>query len=316
MRNVHSRIQPRASLYAAPDITAPAIAELLTMHTYARPSGSNAELAFNARYLDSMAGMQIDEAGNRFVRIGTAPVLWSSHTDTVHKKSARIKLAYGDGILSLASGEKASCLGADDSAGVWIMRQMILRAVPGLYVFHAAEEIGGHGSAHIALHAPDMLRGIDYAIALDRRGTSSVITHQMDRCASDEFAESLAHYLGGEFEPDDSGTFTDTANYVDLVPECTNLSVGYYGAHSAAETLDIGFCAALLEKLSGLDVSALPVVRRPDVSEIYGYGFDDTGEDLADMVYDNPEIAADILADYGVNADIFRSYMKDQKRRR
>jgi hypothetical protein len=307
----------RASLYPAPQIDKPAIRELMEMHTYARPAGSSAEVAFNARFLDSMEGMQIDDAGNRYLRVGTAPVLWSSHTDTVHKKSGRARLAYGDGILSLAEGDKAACLGADDSAGVWIMRQMVLRRIPGLYIFHAGEEIGGIGSAHIARNTPELLDGINHAIALDRRGTSSVITHQMGRCASDSFAQSLADYLGGEFEPDDSGTFTDTANYTALIPECTNLSVGYYGAHSAAETLDIGFCAHLLERLCGLDTETLPIERDMDEDE-YGYGFADDSPDLTleDLVYENPRIAAELLEDYRVSVSEFRAAMEAAKLRR
>lgn len=249
--------------FDAPDADDPLIAELLEMHTYARPANSVGERVFNTRYLDSISGMMKDEKGNRFIRIGNAPVLWSSHTDTVHRVSGRPKLTYGDGLLTLRKGEEATCLGADCTVGVWIMRQMILRQAPGLYVFHAEEEIGGYGSKFIADKNPELLKGINYAIALDRRGTDSVISHQFWRTASDAFCVELAEYLGPMWSPDDTGTFTDTANYIDHIPECTNLSVGYYNAHSRDEVLDVSFAADLLERLTRLDTNALPVLRQP-----------------------------------------------------
>ena len=59
----------------------------------------------------------------------------------------------------------------------------------------------------------------------------------------------------------DEGTFTDTAHYVGLVPECTNLSIGYENAHSGDEYQDYGFLAALLPALLGVDWHRLPVAR-------------------------------------------------------
>lgn len=305
------------AIHAKPvDIENPAIRELMDMHTFCRPAYGKTEKAFIARYIDSLPNMTRDKEGNRFVRLGNARVAWSSHTDTVHKAEGYQRLAYGDGLLSLADGVTSNCLGADDSAGVWIMRQMIIRKIPGLYIFHAAEEIGGIGSAYIARHTPELLENIDCAIALDRRGTSSVITHQFDRCASDDFAESLAKYLGGAFAPDDSGTFTDTANYVSLVPECTNLSVGYYGAHSAAEMLDIGFCAELLEKLCALDTATLPIARDPsDCEYLGGFGDERVSQSLVDLVYDHPESAAELMAEYGITADIFERFLTEARGR-
>lgn len=62
-----------------------------------------------------------------------------------------------------------------------------------------------------------MLAYIDIAIALDRRGYNSVITYQTTRGCSESFASELAARLGGYFEPDDTGLFTDTDNYTHLV---------------------------------------------------------------------------------------------------
>jgi hypothetical protein len=277
--------QPEFAKFAAPvDLKAPRIKELLQMHTYMRPGGSATEKKFCNVYLRGL-GCYRDEAGNYIVRIGgpNPTVLWSSHTDTVHRTEGKQKLTFGGGFLTLADDEKRrECLGADCTVGVWIMRQMILRKIPGLYIFHAFEETGGIGSRFIASKTPDLLKGINYAIAFDRKGISSVITHQMSRCASDEFGAALATALNtpGKFTTDDSGTFTDTANYTGLIPECTNISVGYWGQHGATECLDVGFADHLLNRMCSLDVNSLPVKRDPNASDEYrwdsydgGYGY-------------------------------------------
>jgi hypothetical protein len=255
----------------------PLMGEFLQMLTYRRPADSTTEAEFITKYVDSLPGMQCDVQGNRFLKIGTKPVVWSCHTDTVHKNGGRQRITVGDGIVSLSQKELISnCLGADCTVGVWLMRQMIQRGVEGLYIFHAAEEVGGLGSDYIARKTPELLEGYNYAIAFDRKGYRSIITHQMTRCCSDGFAKVLNEGLGGGFELDDTGTFTDTANYTGLISECTNISVGYFDQHSSAETTDVYFAFELLEKICALDVDALPVLRDPtavsDYSDWGGYG--------------------------------------------
>ena len=328
-----ARIKPQ---FAPPDARDPLIAELLEMHTYARPAGSKTESVFITRYLDSISGMTKDKKGNRIIKIGNAPVLWSSHTDTVHKQGGRPRVTYGDGILTLSPIEmQATCLGADCTVGVWIMRQMILRGVPGLYIFHAEEETGGYGSKFISRETPEVLDGIDYAIALDRKGVDSVISHQMWRTASDEFCDALADYLGPYWATDDTGTFTDTANYTDLVPECTNLSVGYHQAHTRNECLDVSFAADLLERLSNLDTNILPVIRQKGSDNWMDERFGNSNLDdddaaywsrwnegynpplnvkkarhpLHDVVYMYPELICDMLDELGISEEDVQSYI-------
>ena len=100
-------------------------------------------------------------------------------------------------------------------------------------------------------------------IALDRKGTRDVITHQGSRCCSDAFGESLAKALNGKFTLSDRGTFTDSANYTGVVGECTNLSVGYEAQHSFMETQDFKFLTNLRLKLISLDYSELVFERQP-----------------------------------------------------
>jgi len=254
-----------------------AIKELTTMLTTRRPARSATEERFVNHYIDTLPGVQADSYGNRIVRVGNAktrpPVLWSSHTDTVHSKDGTQQIIRDGNIVRLHKSESvSSCLGGDDSAGVWIMRQMILRGIPGNYLFHRDEEVGGLGSEDIATNNPQLLDGILCAIAIDRKGYDSVITHQGARCASDAFAQSLAKQLGGAYKPDSSGVFTDTANYTRIIPECSNLSCGYEGAHSTNESQDIIFAYDLLERLSNIDFSKIIIERDPSAVD-YDYDY-------------------------------------------
>lgn len=289
---------------------------LLDMMTHRRPHGSKSEKAFSRQYLDPL-GCRADGFGNRILRIGTAPVMWSSHVDTVHRAGGTQLLRVQDGTVSLhrgskSSGSKSNCLGADDTAGIWLMVEMIRRGVEGLYVFHRGEEVGGLGSSFIADKTPELLRGIDFAIALDRKGYDSVITHQGGRCCSDKFAGELSRQLGMGFKPDDTGLFTDTANYTGLVSECTNLSVGYHMQHGPREWQDITFLEELLEALCTLDVSALPVCRdpgEPDDDWWLDYGSD--SDTLVSLVEDHPEVAADLLEQLGVDRRAFEDAIRE-----
>lgn len=253
---------------------------LLEMLTYKRPAGSYAELQFLGRYLPECA--TIDDYGNYHATIGESPILWSCHTDTVHRTDGRQTIAYdpqsGDIRLSRRSRrgrDRSTCLGADDTAGVFLLVSMIRAGVAGHYVFHFGEEIGGDGSHSLATHASEIISDSRFAIALDRRGFSDVITHQMmSRCCSDAFAHSLADQLnahGLSYKPSDRGMFTDTAHYVDIIGECTNLSVGYANEHTSRETVNARHLESLLTALCALDPSALVDSRKPGDDDYQQY---------------------------------------------
>jgi len=241
--------------------------QLLEMLTFARPAYSNAEAAFIKRYI-LPTGASSDAAGNWCLEIGNAPILWSSHTDTVHGASGRQDVTVTGDVAALAHGSKSNCLGADCTTGVWLMLNMIEAGVPGFYVFHAAEERGGKGSIHIATKTPWILDGIKAAIALDRAGTDEVITHQGGtRMASDAFALSLARQLPGSYAPSPSGIFTDTANYPDLVGECVNIGVGYSRQHSSLEVQCLAHAERLRAALVEFDWTKLEFERQPGEEE-------------------------------------------------
>jgi hypothetical protein len=196
------------------------------------------------------------------------------------------------------------------------MLELIKHKKEGLYIFHRAEEIGGLGSDYISKKTPELVDGIQIMIALDRKGTDSIITHQMGgRCASDSFATSVAAQLHG-YQADSTGSFTDSANYTGLIPECTNLSVGYESAHSTQESLDYFHLIGLRDSLLALDYSKLAVERTPaadDYDDDYWqagsysakYGslnksFSRDCSSIYDFCESYPDIVADLLEQYGI----------------
>ena len=228
-----------------------------------RPADSLAVEYFIEDWLLPLGGYS-DAAGNVIVRVGdSSRVMWSSHTDTVHNKAGRQRVVISGDSFKLGHGSDSSCLGADCTTGVWLMREMILAGVHGLYVFHDSEEVGGHGSAWLAKHTSQLLKGIDFCIAFDRKGFDSVITHQIGgRTASDSFVASIVPQLPHKYQADQGGTFTDSANYVDLIGECSNLSVGYLAQHSKGETQSVSHALALRESMLRFDESKLVASRK------------------------------------------------------
>lgn len=209
--------------------------------------GSVTEQVFRQRYILSLPGAQVDWHGNIHVPIGQSTILWSAHTDTVHRKPGRqaVEIHKGQLRLTAQSARLSSCLGADDTVGCFILRRMILAQVPGHYVFHYGEERGGIGSHALAEDPSWDFRAFTHAIAFDRAGTSDVITHQAGgRCASTRFAQACADLLNAQdphfaYAPSARGIYTDTAEYTEQIPECTNISVGYTHAHTPDESVDI-----------------------------------------------------------------------------
>jgi len=174
----------------------------------------------------------------------------------------------------IAVNRQAEPLGADDTAGCFIMCELARRRIPGVYVWHSGEEMGCVGSRALVARGGDWLRTIHAVIALDRHGTQDIITHQMcRRTASDTFAVELGvrlESLGLDYMPSVHGAYTDSEVYASIVPECTNLSVGYNGEHGPNEYLDVRHTLALLDALSDLPQD-LPVERTPAPDDM-GWG--------------------------------------------
>jgi hypothetical protein len=294
-------------------------AGLLEILSWARPHDSATERAFCREFLDPIPGMRTDGFGNRMLMIGDQPrTLWSCHVDTVAAVGGPQTVGIDEhGIAHLCDGKAGMSLGADDGAGLWIMLGMIAARRPGLYLFHRGEEEGCLGSRWIRHHTPELFKDIDAAIAFDRAGLGDVITHQSyGRTCSDAFAASLASALNGlngdfRYAPDDTGVYTDTNEYAGLVPECTNLSVGYQRQHGPRETLDVAHCEKLLAAMLELDASRLVIERDPSIKEeVDRWGWFDRdrgrGDPFAEAVADHPLLAAWMLEQCGVTLDDFQ----------
>lgn len=215
--------------------------------------------------------------------IGDSRTLFSAHLDTVERNSGKNTLqAYVDAKTGHTFVKATnSVLGADDAAGISIMVNMIDNNIAGNYHFYAMEEIGAVGSNWLVSNHPELYANIDRAIAFDRKGTSDVIAVQLGSdCCSNEFALALSDALVAEglyYEPSE-GVFTDTANMVGLVPECTNLSCGYYNEHSNNECLDLTFLESLTDAVLRINWEALPTKRSTVIKERKWYTDDWSGE--------------------------------------
>ena len=277
----------------------------------ARRANSKGEALAINKYIKPVCGKP-DGFGNYIKIVGDNPtILWSSHTDTVHSaKSKTSQIVYLDKNELFVTG--ADCLGADCGAGVALMLAMIAHGVKGVYVFHRQEECGGNGSDFIVKNKPDWLQGIKACVAFDRYGFDSVITHQFGRCCSDDFANSFATQLniinGFNYRIDTGGVFTDSANYVDLIGECTNISVGYLGHHTANETQCVKHLDLLLDALIDLDQDALVYSRQAgdtdtdynDYNSWYDkeYQYYDT---FSSTIANNADVVAEILINLGID---------------
>jgi hypothetical protein len=251
----------------------PGITEILS---WARPYKSFEVDMFCELFLDQIPGMDVDLEGNRVLVVGepSPRVLWSCHTDTVHAKGGRQNVVWtSPSIIALhpSQAKPGMCLGADDGAGMWILLHMIAAGVPGLYIFHAGEEVGGIGSSYIAKERRHLLENIALAVAFDRKGKGDLIYSQMvGDTGSPQFARAFSDLLndampGFAYAPCDMGSFTDTANYADIVPECVNVSVGYDREHGPRETLDFSHLSRLKTAMLkiGAQVALLPTTRTP-----------------------------------------------------
>lgn len=308
----------------------------IDMLAYKRPDGSRYQKKFCRRFLEPVFGKP-DAHGNYTLTIGTKPrVAFMSHHDTVHHKDGRqIVQIMDDHAFSTGN----DCLGADCTTGIYIMLRMIEENVPGVYVVHAGEEIGCVGSSALVKDFPAWIGQVDAAISFDRKGYTSIITHQMGaRTCSDAFADSLADILDLSMVKDTTGAYTDSNEYIDYISECTNISVGYFNQHTKKESQDLVFLEYLIQALVVADWSKLvfkralgaveystynkgpyKAVRKVSTYDYYDDPWNDSYLDEADVsatLYDEPDCGdiksvmkrypdqvAQILQSYGYSAD-------------
>lgn len=220
--------------------------------------------------------LQKDEFGNLFIKIGESDVMFTCHLDTVSSHTDVTHVIEGNIIKT----DGKSILGADDKAGVTILLFMIENKVPGLYYFFVGEECGCVGSRKVAAeHRIKKAEGVTKVISFDRRGISSVITYQAgQRCCSDKFGEHLCKALNDAeltftYKNDPTGILTDSHQFTNIYPECTNISVGYSSEHGHTESINIEHLEKLGSACLKIDWSKLPIERDPSKIEYKSYGY-------------------------------------------
>lgn len=241
----------------------------LTTRTY--PHGTEQEL-----FHLLPDNLETDEFGNKFIIVGEDPTtLFTCHLDTASSTVTNVIHKF-DGDFIKTSG--SSILGADDKAGCVILLKMIERGIKGIYYFFLGEERGCVGSRKLAnKHRSNPIPNIQKVVSFDRRGTDSVITHQLGgRCCSEEFGEALAHQLninGKNFKymTDPTGIYTDSAQFTEIYSECTNISVGYYDEHSHHEKQNIDHLERLSEAVLKVSWEELPIKRDPKSNDYDDY---------------------------------------------
>lgn len=246
----------------------PVIRDFMYLTKYTTPYGTEHE---TFRRLLNDRGFRESKTGNFFGikkgELGTSEseplTLFVAHMDTADHIRSRVRREVNSTIIGT---DGQTLLGADDKAGCSVLLHLWRNNVPGVYMFAVGEEVGCVGSQTVASE----LRAYEYwrAISWDRYGYSSVITHQMgERTASNEFASALiSEYkdAGLTFKADDGGSFTDTYSFIDTIPECTNISVGYFNQHSPGETQDAEFLVDVAEASTLIDWENLPTVCDPN----------------------------------------------------
>jgi hypothetical protein len=66
------------------------------------------------------------------------------------------------------------------------------------------------------------------------------------------------------FKSDSTGVWTDSALFMGVIPECTNLSVGYFNEHRKTEMQDLDYMLELSNVVLNINWENLPTIRKPE----------------------------------------------------
>ena len=246
----------------------------------------------------------VKEEGNIYVTTDAkSTVLFSCHVDSVHRRDESDNgdqaLAFDPvfGHLFLADKSKSSCLGGDDGVGVYILLKMLEKGVAGHYMFHTGEEVGGVGSSAFVRNNRTFIDEIEAVVAFDRKCVDGednevIITQGGSACASETFGLALAKSLSNpkwgfnnKWITSHKGTFTDSKNYAQQVPECVNIGCFYDRQHTSNETVNVYELDKLVKALVEVEWKMLPIVRKPTVYGGGGYN-GQTGFGFGREMYD------------------------------
>lgn len=208
-------------------------------------------------------GYKKDEVGNYYIEIGNSETLFTTHLDTYSDKYEKVNHVIDGNIIKT---DGSTILGGDNKIGMSILLYLIHNNKPGTYYFFIGEEpilSGGlFGSFNILKKNPDFFKKFKRAVAFDRKSKGSIVTRQMGRrCCSDEFANDLINKFNIPYKIDTNAYYTDTAVFMDIIPECTNISAGGYNEHFTNEYVDISYTEKVAESALKINWDSLKTSR-------------------------------------------------------
>jgi len=220
-------------------------------------------------------GLTEDPFGNYYKVIGDSDTIFSAHLDTADMNQKDVTHIFdkdenGDEWIRT---DGTSILGADDKAGVVVLLYMMENKVPGIYYFFVGEEVGLVGSGRLSdnFEKFKFLSDVKRMVSFDRRAFNSIISRQMGRnCCSKEFVSDLSEQYGKNglvMTDDPTGIYTDSAIFIDKIPECTNISVGYFNEHTHRECQNISFLERLCEASINVKWDELDIGRSLGIDE-------------------------------------------------
>jgi hypothetical protein len=268
----------------------------LKLTEYTIPFGEEHTLE---KYLPN--GFVKDSVGNYYIQIGDSDTLFTTHLDTFSSKYEKVNHII-DGNIIKTDGN--TILGGDNKVGTTILLYLIHNKKPGTYYFFIGEEpiiSGGlYGSTKIYNENPNFFKNFKRAIAFDRREKGSIITRQMGRkCCSDEFANDLISKFSLPHFIDTTGYYTDTAVFMNTIPECTNISCGVYNEHYNDEYVDIEYVEKLANDVLKIehsydDKNKLCIMTAPDrtvwITEKDDFYPDNFDECLSPNIYEHGSV--------------------------
>lgn len=192
----------------------------------------------------STLNISFEEQKNKYVNnifsFKEGKPLFCCHTDSMKLTSSDLNskneifpieiIEEGNKIKALRNSKKA-IIGGDDACGVFILLNLIERYGDDIsFAFFSNEETGMYGSRFLIKSTKPTF---PYAIVIDRAGDSDICCEQ-NGYGSIDFETALCS-VGEEFGYKPNKGFCSDADVLRNVTSTTNISCGYYKAHSPEE---------------------------------------------------------------------------------
>lgn len=241
----------------------------LKLTEYTIPFGDESKLE---KYLPT--GYKKDSVGNYYYEVGNSQTLFTSHLDTYSKDYEKVNHVIDEKDPYKIKTDETTILGGDNKLGCSILIGMIQKGIPGTYYFFLGEEPilsgGCYGSKEALESNPEFFKKFKRTIAFDRRMYGSIVVRQMGRmCCSMDFAKKIAEEFnirGIKWDQEGGyGYYTDTAVFMDVIPECTNISAGGFDEHYKTEWVDLNYTWEVFKAAIDMNWESLPTVRQLEV---------------------------------------------------